>query len=286
MVADAIAASNEGVTAEIVVIKTIGDQILDRPLAEVGGKGLFTKEIEAALSAGVIDCAVHSAKDMETALPDGLALGAFLPREDVRDAFIARDGHRLIELPPGAIVGTASLRRQALVRRARPDLRVEILRGNVQTRLAKLESGTCDATLLALAGLNRLGLAHVATEVLDARTFPPACAQGAIAIEIRAGDRRMIEALAGIDHAATGIAVRTERGFLAALDGSCRTPIAGLATVADGSVSLHGLVATPDGSAIEEISGSGAADDAEAVGHETGTLLRERIGAAFFAVAS
>ncbi len=276
MVAEGL--QRNGAATEIVVIKTTGDMVLDRPLSEVGGKGLFTKEIEAALLSGDIDCAVHSAKDLETTLPAPLTLGAFLPREDVRDVFISRDGLRLDELPAGATVGTASLRRQALVRRARPDLKLEILRGNVQTRLAKLNAGVCDGTLLALAGLKRLGTESVATEILDTDRFLPACAQGAIAIEIRRDDDRAIEALGPLDHADTRTAIAAERGFLAALDGSCRTPIAGLATVRDGRVTLRGLLASADGRRIEEIEADGPAADAATLGYEAGRDLRTRIG--------
>lgn len=284
MVADALAADGAEVSSEIVVIKTTGDKILDRPLSEVGGKGLFTKEIEAALLDGRIDCAVHSAKDLETALPAPLMLGAFLPREDVRDAFIGRDGARLADLAAGAIVGTASLRRQALVRRARPDLRCAVLRGNVQTRLAKLAAGDCDATLLALAGLKRLGNEGVASEILDLERFPPALAQGAIAVEIRRDDAAMAARLAAIDHRDTAVAVAAERGFLAALDGSCRTPIAGLATVSGDRVALTGLVATPDGAQSESIDTEGPADDAAALGLEAGERLKARLGPAYNAI--
>ncbi|WP_420394707.1 hydroxymethylbilane synthase [Acuticoccus sp.] len=280
MVADALGAN--GHECEIVVIKTTGDAVLDRPLAEIGGKGLFTKEIEAALIDGRIDCAVHSAKDLETLLPAALTLGAFLPREDVRDVFIGRDGQRLADLPGGSVVGTASLRRQALVRRARPDLRCEVLRGNVQTRLGKLASGECDATLLALAGLKRLGLEDVGTEVLDATAFPPACAQGAIAVEIRRDDDRLIEACAAIGHTETEHAVAVERGFLAALDGSCRTPIAGLATVEGDQVAFAGLVASPDGVRIEDVAARGSVTEAAETGYEAGRRLRARIGPSFF----
>jgi len=283
MVADGLKREAGVEQAEIVVIKTTGDLVLDRPLSEIGGKGLFIKEIEEALLDGRIDCAVHSAKDLETALPERCALAAFLPREDVRDAFIGRDGVRFSDLPAGAVVGTASLRRQALVRRARPDLRCEVLRGNVATRLGKLEAGVCDATLLALAGLKRLGNEAVATEILDTEIFPPALAQGAIAVEIRRDDAATAEYLARLDHAPTAIAVAAERGFLAALDGSCRTPIAGLATVADGQVSLTGLAMTPDGGRSEAIAGEGPAAEAAAIGREAGAALRARLGADFFA---
>ncbi|HUG60976.1 MAG TPA: hydroxymethylbilane synthase, partial [Methylomirabilota bacterium] len=255
---------------EIVVIKTTGDQILDRPLAEVGGKGLFTKEIEEALLSGTIDFAVHSSKDMSTLLPDGLALDHFLPREDVRDAFISLRHGSLAALPPGAVVGTASLRRQALVKRLRPDVEVVTYRGNVQSRLRKLEDGVVDATLLALAGLNRLDMSHVATEILDAEAFPPAVGQGAIGIESRAGDTRVHALIGAIHHADTAAALVAERSFLAALDGSCRTPIAGLATVDGDRLSLHGMILTPDGARVHADRVEGAASDGAALGHDLG----------------
>src|SRR6185295_6459685 len=188
---------------EIVTIRTSGDRIQDRPLSEAGGKGLFTKEIEEALLAGIVDLAVHSAKDMPTVLPGGLMLAACLPREDVRDAFISRGAPSLRELPQAAVVGTASLRRQAMVKRLRPDVSVVPLRGNVETRIRKLEAGEVDATLLALAGLKRLGLAEHATRIMSADEFLPAVGQGAIGIEIREEDRRMSDILARIDHADT-----------------------------------------------------------------------------------
>jgi hydroxymethylbilane synthase len=208
-VRDALAAAH-GLPAEaleIVTIRTSGDRIQDRALAEAGGKGLFSKEIEEALISGAIDLAVHSAKDMETHLRDGLAIGAFLEREDVRDALIARDAASLGDLPHGARLGTASLRREALVRRVRPDFHIELLRGNVPTRLKRVEDGDLDATLLAAAGLHRLGLESHITAYLPLDAFPPACGQGAVAIECRAGDVRMFEMLARIDHRETAIAV-------------------------------------------------------------------------------
>ena len=217
---------------EIVVIKTSGDMIQDRPLSEVGGKGLFTKELDLAQLDGAIDIAVHSAKDLPTMLPEGLVVAGYLPREDVRDAFIGGAAKTLMDLPQGARVGSASLRRQAMIRRLRPDLQVELLRGNVQTRLRKVESGEFAATLLALAGLKRLGLADKATSILPLDLFPPACGQGAIAHH-RADGRRAIGAdLAPICDAETGYALAAERAFLNVLDGSCRTPIAGHAVVA------------------------------------------------------
>jgi hydroxymethylbilane synthase len=212
---------------EIVVIRTTGDQILDRALAEAGGKGLFTRELDAALSQGGIDIAVHSAKDVPTILPADQSIAGYLPREDVRDAFISLIAGSIGELPEGARVGSASLRRQALLRRARPDLEVALLRGNVGTRLDKLGRGEVHATLLAMAGLNRLGLADRATAVLDVDTFLPAVGQGAIAIAARTGDSRAADLIAPILDPDTGTAVAAERAFLAVLDGSCRTPIAG-----------------------------------------------------------
>src|SRR5688572_6882256 len=202
-------------------IRTSGDRIQDRPLADAGGKGLFTKEIEEALAAGTIDLAVHSSKDMPTALPAGLVLSAFMPREDARDVFISRKANSIAGLPRGATVGTASLRRQAMVKRQRPDLAIVPLRGNVETRLRKLDEGVADATLLALAGLKRLGLTGAVTEILDVDDFLPAVGQGAIGIETRAGDSRTRELLAAINHADTFSALAAERSFLARLDGSC-----------------------------------------------------------------
>src|SRR5258705_58996 len=246
--AAALGASEEAI--EIVMIRTSGDRIQDRPLSEAGGKGLFTKEIEEALLAGTIDLAVHSAKDMPTVLPDGLILAACLPREDVRDAFISRKAATLGDLPQGAVVGTASLRRQAMVKRLRPDVSVVPLRGNVETRLRKLEAGEVDATLLALAGLKRLGLADKATALLDAQEFLPAVGQGAITIEARIDDARTRELLAKIDHADTSVALDCERAFLAVLDGSCRTPIAGHATLQGDTLNFRGMILRPDGTRI------------------------------------
>lgn len=274
---------------EIVVITTTGDRVTDRPLGEIGGKGLFTKEIEEALSDGRIDLAVHSAKDMPTLLPPGLGLAGYLPREDVRDAIVVRpllavDGIRsLADLPHGAKVGTASLRRGALVRRLRPDLQVEVFRGNVQTRLDKLERGVVDATLLAVAGLKRLGQAQVATEILDAEAFPPAVGQGAIAIETRLDDAATARVLAPILDPATAIALEAERAFLLTLDGSCRTPIAGHGIVTGERLTFRGLILKPDGSESHEIVEEGAAADAAAIGRAAGGVLRARGGPDFFA---
>ena len=263
------------------IIKTTGDMIRDRPLAEVGGKGLFTKEIEATLQAGAIDLAVHSAKDMPTVLPDGLAIAAVLPREDARDVFISRRSDSLQNLPKGATVGTASLRRQALVKRLRPDLAVVPMRGNVETRLRKLDE--IDATLLALAGLKRLGLEAAATAVLSVDEFLPAVGQGIIAIETRDGDRRTRALLDAVNHADSAVALAGERAFLAVLDGSCRTPIAGHATIAAGQLHFRGLIAKPDGSASFACERRGAAADAVRLGADAGRELKARAGTDFFA---
>jgi hydroxymethylbilane synthase len=281
-------AAAHGIAAEriaLTVIRTTGDTIRDRPLAEAGGKGLFTKEIEEALLAGAVDLAVHSAKDMPTVLPAGLMIAAVLPREDPRDVFISRKARSLRELPAGAVVGTASLRRQALVLRARRDLAVVPLRGNVETRLHKLDAGEVDATLLALAGLKRLGLADTATALLPVDEFLPAVGQGVIAIEAREGDAKTRALLAAIDHRDSAVALLAERAFLAVLDGSCRTPIAGHAMVAQSALSFRGLIAKPDGSASFETIRDGDVADAAALGADAGRELRARAGAGFFAAA-
>ncbi len=268
---------------QIIVIKTSGDRIQDRPLAEVGGKGLFTKEIEEAMLDGSVDFSVNSSKDMPTVLPDGLGLTTFLPREDVRDAFISRKAATLLDLPIGAVVGSSSLRRQAMIKRLRPDLEVILFRGNVETRLKKLEEGVADATLLANAGLRRLGKAHEVTSLLDVETFLPAVGQGAIGLEQRLDDVETHALLATIHHAETGLALTTERAFLAVLDGSCKTPIAGLAQIHDGQIDFRGVVLLPDGSRAEDIALSGPIDAAEALGREAGERLKQQAGPAFFA---
>ena len=267
----------------IEIIRTSGDMIRDRPLSEVGGKGLFTKEIEEALLAGRIDLAVHSAKDMPTVLPAGLAIVAVLPREDARDVFISRRSRTLHDLPHGATVGTAALRRQALVKRLRPDLAVVTFRGNVETRLRKLDAGEVDATLLALAGLKRLGRADAATAILSTDEFLPAVGQGIIAIEARADDARTRALLDAIDDRDSATALSCERAFLEVLDGSCRTPIAGHATVSAGTLKFRGLIARPDGSEVVEATRTGAAADAVALGAAAGDELKARASADFFA---
>jgi hydroxymethylbilane synthase len=263
----------------IAVIRTSGDLIQDRPLSDVGGKGLFTKEIDSALLDRRIDFAVHSAKDMPSVAPEGVTIAGFLPREDVRDALISRVADSIAALPKNARLGAASLRRQAQARRLRPDLRIALLRGNVETRLSKIDSGEFDATLLALAGLKRLGLADRASAVLAIDDFLPAVGQGAIAFAAREGDARVLEALAPIADVATGIALAAERAFLAALEGSCRTPIAGYATLGEGVVTLRGEVLREDGSERFDIRREGPAAEAARLGAEAGRALLARLPA-------
>jgi hydroxymethylbilane synthase len=278
--AAALGADEEAI--ELVIIRTSGDAIQDRPLAEAGGKGLFTKEIEEALLDKRIDLAVHSSKDMPTFSQPGLLLAACLEREDPRDVFISRKAASLAELPQGATLGTASLRRQAIAKRARPDLRVVPLRGNVETRLRKLDDGEVDATILALAGMKRLGLVEHATKIMSADEFLPAVGQGAIGIEARADDTRTRDLLARIDHADTSIALACERAFLAVLDGSCKTPIGGHATMEGDSMQFRGLIARPDGAAAHDIAGTGHRKDAITIGAEAGRKLKARAGPGFF----
>ncbi len=284
LVRDALAAAVPELGApgavEIVVIKTTGDAIQDRPLSEAGGKGLFVKEIEEALLGNRIDAAVHSMKDMPTAQPAGLAISAFLPREDVRDVLIAGDITRIADLKRGAVIGSAALRRKAQLLHLRPDLQVVNFRGNVDTRLAKQASGVVDATLLAMAGLKRLGL-KVGTPISEEEMLP-AVGQGAVCIECRIDDARTRGWLAKIDHAPTATCVAAEHAMLAVLDGSCRTPIAGHATLgADGALHLRGLILKPDGSQAIATERKGTARDAAALGKDAGLELKQRGGPGF-----
>ncbi|SIS67790.1 hydroxymethylbilane synthase [Phaeovulum vinaykumarii] len=262
---------------EIVVIKTTGDKVLDRPLKEIGGKGLFTKEIEEAMLSGAIDIAVHSMKDMPVLQPDGLILDTYLPREDVRDAFVSFDFEKIGDLPEGTVVGSSSLRRRAQLANRRPDLQLVEFRGNVQTRMKKLEEGVAAATFLAMAGLNRLGMSHVAKSCIEVDEMLPAVAQGAIGIERRIDDKICEELIAAIHDTPTGHRLAAERAFLGRLDGSCETPIGGLAVLEGDQLWLRGEILRPDGS--EAISGErrGPIADAAALGTD---LADELLGQA------
>lgn len=284
MVRDRIVAAHPGLETEIVIVSTVADRVLDRPLSEIGGKGLFTKELEQALFADAIDVAVHSMKDVETWLPDGLVIACILERDDPRDAFLSTGpANGLAELPPGARVGTSSLRRGAQVLMHRPDLRIVPLRGNANTRLRKLEAGECDATLLALAGLQRLGMEDVARSVLPVEEMLPAVAQGALGIECRAGDEAIRALLAPVACATTTVALEAERGLLAELDGSCRTPIAALAQIRGDRLTLDGLLFLPDGSRHWAVHREGTTSDAAAIGRDAGAELKRAAGDVYFA---
>lgn len=261
---------------EIVVIRTTGDRIVDRPLSEAGGKGLFTKELDEALIAGTIDFAVHSAKDLPTVLPDLLEVAGYLEREDARDALICVASASLAALRPNARFGSASLRRRAMALRRRPDLRIELLRGNVETRLQKIASGQLDATVLALAGLKRLGLEGRAAAILSVDEFLPAVGQGAIALVARRGDARVSRALAPLLDAPTGVALAAERAFLGALDGSCQTPIGAHARLVGGRLLFRGQALSPDGRQSVETAFEGPPDAAQALGAEAGLEIRSR----------
>ena len=288
LVRDALASTHPALGApdgiEIVPIRTTGDTVQDRRLMEIGGKGLFTKEIEEALLGGRIDCAVHSMKDMQTWLPPGLVIGAMLPREDPRDALISLRGSRIADLPDGATVGTASLRRQAQLLALRPDLRVVTLRGNVETRLRKLAAGEADATLLAVAGLKRLGLMDKATAVVEADEVLPAVGQGAVGIQIRNDDDRMKELLHPLDDAATTTCVTAERACLAELDGSCHTPIAAFAEPSSDAARIHlrALIALPNGAAVHRDARAGSATEAATLGRRAGEALKAQAEPEFF----
>ncbi len=282
-VRDRLLAAHDGLDVEIVIIRTTGDRVQDRPLAKIGGKGLFIKEIEEALFSGGIDLAVHSMKDVETQLPEGLGISVILPREDPRDAFISNWAGSLRELPAGATVGTSSLRRQAQIRYARPDLRIVPFRGNVETRLRKLNDGEADATLLAISGLRRLGMADVAAQIMDIDEMLPAVAQGAVGVETRVNDARAMAYLRPLNDAASARRVAAERAMLAALDGSCHTPIAALAEF-DGPdiLTLRGRIANLDGTVVHDVARRGPVGDAEAMGADAGRELREAAGPNFF----
>lgn len=267
---------------EIAVIKVTGDMVQDRPLGELGGKGLFTREIEEALLDGSIDIAVHSMKDMPVEQPGGLVLDCHLPREDVRDGFVSLRHSRLADLPRGAVVGTSSLRRRAQLLAARPDLRIVEFRGNVQTRLRKLEEGVAEATLLAMAGLNRLGRADVVREAIAPEVLLPAVAQGAIGVERREGDARVAAMLAAIHDRETGERLAAERAFLERLDGSCQTPIAALAGHVEGGLRLRGQILRTDGSESHAGEMTGPVAEAGAMGRALAEELLSRAGRGFF----
>jgi hydroxymethylbilane synthase len=283
---DRLAAAHHELSAdgaiEIVALRTSGDRIQSGALSEAGGKGLFTKEIEDALSAGTIDFAVHSMKDVPTELPDGLIIDCILPREDPRDALLSGGAKSLAALPRGAVVGTASLRRKAIVLNRRPDLRVVTFRGNVDTRIRKLADGKADATLLGYAGLRRLDRAAEATAILDPEEMLPAVCQGAIGIECRQADGNARALLAAIHHGPSGLRADAERALLAGLDGSCRTPIAALAEIDGDRLSLRALIARPDGGEIVETERSGPAADGARLGADAAEELRIRGGSDFF----
>jgi len=268
---------------DLSVITTSGDRIKDKPLREFGGKGLFTKEIDEALLRGDVAMAVHSMKDLETELPAELCIAAVLSRADVRDAFISNKAPSLAELPQGAAVGTSSLRRQAQVKRLRPDLRVVDFRGNVETRLRKLDEGKADATLLALAGLERLGLESRATSVLSTDEMLPAVAQGAIGVTCRSDDVKTRELLQTLNDERAATTVACERVFLGRLAGSCKTPIAGLAEIEDGILRLRGLMLTPDGTESYGIEVTGPVEHATKLGADAGEELVARAGPEFLA---
>lgn len=268
---------------EVCTFRTSGDRIQDKALREFGGKGLFTKELEDALLAGGIGLAVHSLKDMPTVLPHGLEISCVLEREDVRDAFLSSAAPSLAKLPAGARVGTSSLRRQAQVRRLRPDLEVVEFRGNVETRLRKLSEGVAEATLLAVAGLKRLGMDSRITAPIEPEDMLPAVAQGAICVETRAGDDETRALLAPLNHGETSLCVAAERAFLAELDGSCRTPIAGLARLDSGRMTFRGQILTPDGRDSHETSREGKPDEGRDMARDAAKELLGQAGPGFFA---
>lgn len=264
---------------DIVAIATTGDRIRDRPLSEIGGKGLFTKEIEEALLAGEIDLAVHSMKDMPGRLPDSLAIGALLPREDARDALLSPLASSIDDLPSGVIVGSSSVRRSAQLLYRRPDMQIVSIRGNVDTRLKKLDAGAVEATFLACAGLNRLSLGHRITAAIPTDIMLPAVAQGAIGIEIRAGDEATRRLVAAVNHAETQTCVACERAFLGVLDGSCRTPLAGHATLAGDRLAFRCEALTLDGIHVFAAERHGTAGDAALMGADAAGEVKAKGGA-------
>jgi len=269
---------------EICVLKTQGDMILDKSLMELGGKGLFTKELDTALLGNEVDICVHSMKDVPTWLPDGTILPCNLPREQTNDAFIYKDGSvkKIEDLPDHSVIGTASLRRQAQLMAKNPTLKCVNFRGNVQTRLRKLDDGVVDATLLAIAGLKRMDMDECATSILDWDEMLPAVAQGAIGIQCRSDDERSLRYIQALNHAETKAAVDCERAFLEALDGNCKTPIAGQARIVNGKLVFRGLIAMPDGSLKYETESEGAIEDAADIGRQAGEKLKAEAGEKFF----
>jgi hydroxymethylbilane synthase len=267
---------------ETIVIRTSGDREAERNLADIGGKGLFTKELEEALLDKRVDLAVHSMKDMPTLLPDGLGIAGHLPREDQRDALIARDSRTLKDLPPGAQVGTSSIRRKAQLLNLRPDLAIVPFRGNVDTRIARIARGEAEATMLALAGLKRLGREAEVSAIFSIEDILPAPAQGIIAVEIREADSRARSLMAAIDHRPTAICAAAERALLAALDGSCRTPIAASAKLDGNRIALDAMVISPDGRVSHRLNRSTTTSRARDLGHELGMELRDLAGPGFF----
>jgi hydroxymethylbilane synthase len=284
-VRDLLLARDPGLTVELVEIVTQGDRILDRPLAQVGGKGLFVKEIEDRLLGGEVDLAVHSLKDLPAFLPEGLVLAAIPTREDARDGLISPRHRTLENLPQGARVGTSSLRRGCQLKAIRPDLEIVSIRGNVETRMRKVETDGLDAVVLALAGLNRLGLAQHATDALGPPRMLPAVGQGALALEIRAGDRALAERVGALDHAATHQAIDAERAFLAKLEGNCQVPLAAFAQVEGGQLTLHALVGSVDGKTLLRTERRGLAADAAALGRAAAETLLAQGAAALLAQA-
>jgi hydroxymethylbilane synthase len=282
LVRDRLAAAHRALAApgamEVVAVTTVADKVLDRPLAEIGGKGLFTKELEQSLLDRRIDIAVHSMKDVETWLPDGLAIACILPRDDPRDALLSHRADSLAKLAAGSRVGTSSLRRAAQVLMRRPDLRIVPMRGNANTRIRKLADGECDATLLALCGLQRIGMEAHAKEIISTDEMLPAVAQGALGIECRAEDAELRALLSPLACPTTTACINAERAFLAALDGTCRTPVAALATIQSDRLSLRAMLFTPDGKRHWEAAREGAVADAAAIGEDAGRAVRAEAG--------